>query len=175
MSLLQQYNGLALAEREQNQYHDSYFWLSVWDPDEARPETFQYAATAYPSDPLGDRARAELLGSLLPSVKAAHDKWTDQADRVTAIRILDLKFQRCDVFKGDTVRVARGRKVPKGLVGRVVSVETRVVHTSRYGTWQNKEDFALIDVGTGFWTVAAKHLEVVERGEILQTLFDLAS
>jgi hypothetical protein len=174
MSMME-YRGFALAEREQNLYHDSYFHITVWNPETAEPESFEYAATAHGgSYPLSPESRLSLLESIEPAVKSAYERWQERANRRYAFTMLQLDFERGKVFKGDRVRVARGRKVPRGLEGTVMSVETRVTHTSKYGTWQTKEDFALVACGTGYWTVNAKNLDIIERGPVMQELFDLA-
>ena len=175
MSIEQQYEGFVLAEREQNLRDDSYFWLTVWNPDEEKPDHFQYAATAYPSAPLHHDAVRRLLSATHAGVQTAVKRYEERHERAVAFKLLAMAFERGDVFKGDRVRVARGRKVPRGIEGRVLRVEERVTHVSRYGTWKTREDFALIDTGNGFWTVNARHLDIIERGPVVQELFDLAA
>lgn len=175
--LAQQYFGMVLAEREQNLRDDSYFWLTVWNPEEATREHFQYAATAYGGvGPMHPSAVQDALASTYPSVHAALARWNERNERASAVRLIDLGFNtHGTVYKGDRVRVARGRKVPKGAEGRVIGVQEKVTHVSQYGTWTTKELYALIVTESGAsWSVAAKHLDVIARGEILQQLFDLS-
>lgn len=175
-TIAQQYLGLALAEREQNLYHDSYFHLTVWNPDEAKPETFEYAATAYGGiGSMSSNTVIDLLAKTHGSVKAAYEAYETRDRRAHAARILADDLNRGTPFKGDTVRVTRGRKVPKGTVGKVLRVTEKVTHVSRYGTWTTRELFAFIVTPTGAWEVKAEYCEIVERGEIVQELFDLAS
>lgn len=172
----EQYRGFVLAEREQNLRDDSYFWLTVWNPDEVRSEQFQYAATAYGGcGPMSSHLVTDLLAATPAGVRFAAERQADQAGRAAAINALGVEMSHGHVFKGDIVRVTRGRKVPRGTEGRVLGVEDRVTHVSRYGTWATHEQFALIDTPTGFWSVNAKHLDVVRRGEVMQRLFDLAN
>lgn len=173
-SIAQQYSGLVLAEREQNLRDDSYFHLTVWDPEELKQETFVYAATAWPSTPLHPETVQTLIKATPAGVHHARDAAQDRAKRAAAVELLQMQLQRGDAFKGDRVRVARGRKVPRGIEGRVISVFEKVTHTSKYGTWQTRETFAMIDGDKGVWTVRTDHLDIVERGPVVQELFDLS-
>jgi hypothetical protein len=171
----QLYKGFALAEREQNLRDDSYFHLSVWNPDTAAVEEFQYAATAYPSNPMHPETVHALLAETLPSVKAASAKyWLDQA-RAAGARVLDYTMFTVEYywkpFKGDVVRVARGRKVRKGLVGEVISSSERT-----FG-YNNTRTYVLIDCGAdGTWTVDTANVDCVRRSPAkLQELFDLSN
>lgn len=173
--LAQQFQGLILAERERNMRDDSYFMLTVWDADAGQPDCFEYAATAYGGiGPMHHDTVRAAIAETFPSVIDALRVWNTRSDRIHAFGMIERRLDY-SVFKGDTVRVARGRKVPKGLVGKVVSIERDVVvHRSRYGTWDTKADFAVIAVDGGVWKIDAKNLDVVARGEIMQELFDLA-
>lgn len=177
--IAQQYLGLTLSEREQNLRDDSYFHITVWNADESKPESHEYAATAYGGvGAMSSHTRMQLLAATHDSVKRAYSSWEAQQDRrIAAEQLLrglgSDAFGRC--YKGDTVRVVRGRKVPKGTVGKVIRVVEKVTHVSRYGTWETKELFAMIVTPTGAWEVKSEYCEIVERGPVLQELFDLAS
>lgn len=169
--IAQQFTGFALAEREQNMYDDSYFHLSVWDPDEAKPEEYQYAATAYPSTPMHPRVVSELLDATLPSVRAAYAQYKARNIRKCAAAVLMLRMESFDgVFKGDTVRVDRGRKTPKGTTGKVIHVEDRPAYVGNY-----TEKWALVVTDSGAsWSVKAEYCTVLSRGPVAQELFDLS-
>lgn len=169
------YQGFALAEREQNLRDDSYFYLMVWNPETAQPEEHQYAATAYPSSPMGFDTVQHLLALTPESVKAAYAKWTQDMLRVGQALSLDYTMHTVKYywrpFKGDTVRVARGRKVRKGLVGTVLTSSERT-----YG-YDAKRTYVLIDCGSdGTWTVDTNNVDCVTRAQNkLQELFDLSN
>lgn len=173
-ALIEQFTGFLLSEREENRRDDSYFHMTVWNPEESEPQHHLYAATAWPSTPLHPRTVQVMLDCTLPSVKTALQRFNEQQDRVAHVKLLLIQMQHGEVFVGDTVRVVRGRKVPKGTVGRVINVEKRVTHVSKYGTWETKESFALVVTPAGAWSVKAEYLEVVERGPVMQEIFDLA-
>lgn len=40
------YIGLCIKEREQNLYHDSYFYMIVWDEEKQEPKSIEFATTA---------------------------------------------------------------------------------------------------------------------------------
>lgn len=46
---LTSYEGLVVAEREQNMYHDSYFYVTYFDPETGGFESKEWGATAYPT------------------------------------------------------------------------------------------------------------------------------
>lgn len=41
----QTHHGLCIEDRERNGYHDSDFYMVVWNPDEGKPESIEYAST----------------------------------------------------------------------------------------------------------------------------------
>lgn len=167
--------GVMIDEREQNLSSDSYFYITYWNVDEARTEHEMYGTTACGNAPgMPSSMVAELRASLLPSVAYAVKQHDSRQRRAAAVRLLDMHLERREVFKGDTVRVARARKVPKGTEGVVMLVTERVTHTSQYGTWETRENFAMIDSPSGMWTTAAKNLDVIKRGPVMQELFDLS-
>lgn len=172
--MIEQYTGFALTEREENRYHDSYFHLTVWNPDEQAPEHHMYASTAWPSSPMGSYTVSKLLSATFPAVHEAVRRYEERFDRAHRARILSLLIAEGEVFPGDTVTVFKGRKVPKGTTGRVLTVEEKVTHVSKYGTWQTKEKFAFLITDSGAWTVNCAHLKVLQRGPIVQEIFDLA-
>lgn len=173
----EQFQGYALEEREQNLSNDSYFHLTYWNPDTAKPESVEYAATAYPSNPMQPATVQALLAATLPAVRSAYAKWNTDMDRVCAARSLAyvleqrMWFKYPEAFKGATVTVARGRKVRKGLTGKVLS------HSRRTFGFNTKTDYFFIDCGTdGCHTVAADNVEVLQHApEKLQELFDLSN
>lgn len=169
------FHGYILAEREQNLRDDSYFHVTVWNPETSQPEEIQYAATAYPSSPMHPNTVQAAIAATLPSVHAAHAKWNTDMDRVCRAR--SLYYRMFDVehywkpFTGDTVRVARGRKVPKGLVGTVLSS-----HEITYG-YNNVRTYLWLDCGAeGVHKVDMANVDSVKRAPaVLQELFDLSN
>jgi hypothetical protein len=171
------YKGFVLAEREQNLYNDSYFWLTVWNPDTAAPEEFQYAATAYGGvGPMSWESVQAAVAETPDGVKSAYAKWQVDRYRFGSALSLDYVMQQrmfkyAEVFKGATVRVARGRKVRKGLTGTVIS------QSSRTFGYNNVRHYFFIDCGAdGSWTVDAENCDIIQHSPVkLQELFDLAN
>lgn len=58
--------GHVLWEREQNLYHDSYFWATVWDPVKKEPKSFEYNSTAYAG---GDGCLVDATPEVLAAVE----------------------------------------------------------------------------------------------------------
>lgn len=164
-----QYVGFAIAEREENRYDDSYFHLTVWNPETAKPEWFMYAATAFPSHPMHPDTVRALLAETFPSVRQAFDTYITNTTRARAAKHLDSLMNET-VFKGDSVTVTRGRKVPKGTTGKVINVEERAAYVGNY-----TERWALVVTESGAsWSVKCEYCTVLARGPVAQELFDLS-
>jgi len=68
--------GLCLFETERNGYHDSDFYMTVWNPVEKKPETIQFATTrgwCYPCYGSAPDASDE--------VRAEYAEWKKESDR----------------------------------------------------------------------------------------------
>jgi hypothetical protein len=99
--------GLCLEDSEQNGYHDSDFYMLVWNPETQAPESICFASTrgwSYPS--YGSKADAT------PEVRAAYAEWKrareEERERARA------EWLATQVKVGQRVRVIGGRKLPKG-------------------------------------------------------------
>jgi hypothetical protein len=174
--IAQAYNGFILAERERNMYHDSYFMVTVWNPDTSQAEEFEYAATAYGGvGPMHHDTVQAAIAATPDSVKSAYYEWLIEGQRISAARVLDYIMNTVEYywkpFKGDVVRVARGRKVRKGLVGEVFGTSERT-----FG-YNNKRTYIMIDCGAdGIWTVDSANVDCVHRSPAkVQELFDLSN
>ncbi len=102
--------GICLFESERNGYNDSDFYMTFWDEETQQPKSYEFASTrgwCYPC--LASAADAT------PEVVAKYDAW-DKARRETARRDHE-EWLRRQPAKGKTLKVVRGRKVPKGLIG----------------------------------------------------------
>jgi hypothetical protein len=173
--ILNTHAGFILSEREHNGYQDSDWSIDFWCPEsEKLVQSYHYATTR---GPFGEH-NSPLCGSLpevLPAVEHAVARFLERQHRATLARVFLRQIEDGAVFKGDRVTVARGRKVPRGTFGEVLFVRPKTTHTSRFGTWSTVEDFAMVKTPEGnYWEVNAKHLEVIQRGPILQDLFDYA-
>lgn len=74
--LYKTHHGLCLFESESNGYHDSDFYMTVWNPDEKKPERILFATTrgwTYPC--YGSSADAT------DEVKAEYAEWKKESDR----------------------------------------------------------------------------------------------
>lgn len=114
-----EWDGLVLATRERNGYHDSDFYAIVYDPEgRGALKEIEYATTRFPSEGRGARedaservvalARGVLYRQILAEFRAAD---ASRVARATA-----------EIRKGDDVEVFKGRKVKPGTTGRVIWV-----------------------------------------------------
>lgn len=159
--------GLVLKEWEQNGYSDSDWYVTYWDEETGRPHTVEYATTRGGSVPASAKVDAT------PAVRFLADRWYAAAARATSVTegIERLKLPHL----GALVRVARGRKVPRGLTGRVIAESREIAHVSKYGTWTTYRTMLLIETDAGTWKVDADHCDVIEpSAAFVQELFDLA-
>lgn len=174
--IAQAFHGFILAEREQNMRNDSYFHVTVWNPDTSEAEEFEYAATAYGGiGPMHHTTVREAIAATPDSVKFAAHKRSTEWQRIGRARQLDYIMNTVEYywhpFKGDVVRVARGRKVPKGLVGTVLSSRERT-----FG-YNNVRTYLWLDCGAdGIKEVDMANVDTVHRSPAaLQELFDMAN
>lgn len=171
--IMKTHAGLILAEREHNGYNDSDWVIDWWDVEEVRAVfNWEYASTRGPfnehNNPNG------IDPNPMPAVQEAFKCWRERIDRNGFVRGAVAAIERGEVFKGDFVEVYKGRKVAKGTRGRVMTLEEKVDHVSRYGTWETKNTYALLDTGNGYVKVNVEHCRVIKRGCIVQKLFDMA-
>lgn len=104
--------GLCLEDRERNGYHDSDFYMVVWNPETMTTENIEYGTTrGYCGPAMGSFVDAT------PEVRAAYLQHL--RERQEAARREHQKRLDAMPSKGRTVRVVKGRKVPVGTVGRV--------------------------------------------------------
>jgi hypothetical protein len=138
------HHGVCLFEREYNGYHDSDFYMTIWNHEKQEPESIQFATTRGWSYPCyASRADAT------PEVKAAYAVW--EAKRHQAAAEARERERALRPEKGKNLRVVRGRKVPRGTTGVCIW----------RGSGQWGERVGLKDSsGTVHWT-SIKNVEVV--------------
>jgi hypothetical protein len=106
------HQGLCLQEFERNGYHDSDFYMVVWNPATKTPETIEFATTrgwTYPC--FGSSVDAT------PEVIAEYEAYLAE-QRKKAELASDKEQARQPKF-GRTVKVVKGRKVPVGTTGEI--------------------------------------------------------
>ena len=163
-------HGFCISDREMNGRDDSDFLMTVWNPDTCEAKETCFATTRGWSYPCyGSSPDA------MPSVMVAYMDWRAREMRKWhALKVL----QALDIpHVGATVHVYKGRKVPKGTVGKVLSSREEVTHVSRYGTWKTTRTLLMIAIeGRNATThVDADHCKVIAQNpELVQTAFDMA-
>lgn len=162
--------GLVLSEREHNGYSDSDFYAIVWIPEQHRAEQICWGTTRCASIGHGDNCvvdaddvvRAQYRAAERERLLAMHAK-----QRAEALARVDTK--------GATVIVTRGRKVPRGTTGTVLSAREEVGHRSRYGTWTSIRTMLFISNGRQSWHVDAANCDLIAPGHAAaQEAFDAA-
>lgn len=140
------HQGLCLHERECNMHDDSDFYMTVWNPETKQPQEIQFGTTrgwSYPT--LGSHVDAT------PAVQAEYETWLAEKRReAEAARAAELARAP---GRGKTLKVVKGRKVPKGTVGVCIWVGN--------GTWGERVGIK-DSQGTVHWT-AMSNVEVVQR------------
>jgi hypothetical protein len=104
------HQGFCLQDREENGRDDSDFYMVVWNPDKKEPEKKYFGTTrswSYPT--LASHVDAT------PEVRAAYEEWSTERNR--EIRQAEQERQARIPGRGKTLKVVKGRKVPKGTVG----------------------------------------------------------
>lgn len=110
------YRGVVLSSREDNGYHDSYFYSTVWDLDTNSVKEVMTGATAFAGG-------WYVQPNALPVVKEV----AEESLRIAALERAAANARKDAVNsntwkKGDTFTVVRGRKIPKGTVVTLLSV-----------------------------------------------------
>ncbi len=174
----QVWGGLVLGEREENRCHDSYFHVLAWDGEIGAPREIMYASTAF--------GNADNCGPLQPDTIArivaltpAHiwDLYAKHQQRAyAAAQVLLLGTYDCRQDIGATVKVTRGRKVPKGTIGRIMTIRRETVHRA-YSEWATKRrDMAMIHTGHDYPIVDLANCDLIApSAHRAQLLFDLAN
>lgn len=161
------YTGCCVKEREYNGYHDSDFYMTVWDEKENRFKEIEFASTrgwCYPCFTSRVDATPEVMERYKAHLAERERKYWEERKAVEART----------PSKGKMLKVVKGRKVPLGTVG--VCIWTG---TASYGGYQGHrkwlggrttERVGLKDeTGTVHWTAAsnvevlAENLEVYEN------------
>jgi len=147
------YVGAVLETYERNGYDDSDFYAIVWDEAEQCTKSIEYASTrgwtylnsavVDATDEVKEKAHAHRRAMLRSSL----------ADGIRA------RFQR--PYVGAQVTVARGRKVPRGVTGEVLTVQKQYDGYTR-------EDWLLIFGPSGAWKVKAAHCDVMPNPAALE-------
>lgn len=138
------HHGVCLFESEYNGYHDSDFYMTVWNVATGKPEKLEFATTR-----AGCGAAWGSHVDATPEVKAAYEAYTAELRRQQdAARI---EYQRRVPEKGKVIKVVKGRKVAKGTTGVCI--------------WRGRSDYGervglKTESGEVFWT-ALSNVEVV--------------
>jgi hypothetical protein len=136
--------GLCLFEREYNGYHDSDFYMVVWNAEAGKPESIEFATTRF-----GCGSAFQSRRDATPEVEAAYAAYKARIDAANVWARLVDDAKRLAVRKD--VVVVKGRKVAKGSTGRVFWMGD-----SAYGTRVGLE----LTTGEKVFT-AATNVEVV--------------
>lgn len=128
------YDGCVLWHREENGYHDSDWYATVWDEESQSVKEVLFQTTR-----AGMNGSAEIDCTIENKIKAA--KW--QANRLFTSCIREIAVS---VTIGRTVEVVKGRKVPKGIVGKVVKMKENA-----YQSW-NEQVLIETDDEDEYWT-----------------------
>jgi hypothetical protein len=108
------HTGFCLREYEHNGYHDSDFFMTVWNPETHQPENIEFASTrgwSYPCYGSAVDATAE--------VKAAYAQYLDAEARLADMRALRNKISAARAFHDDCRVIAAAADVPTGKVLRL--------------------------------------------------------
>lgn len=143
-----EYAGCVLSTYEHNGYNDSDWYAICWDREQQKVVEVEYDTTR-----AGGGGWAEIDAT--PEVLREVYRWYKQIGR----GLFDGRTnpeQAKKVQKGDTVRVVRGRKIPKGTEGLVFWVGTRFNPYSR-----TKEDRVGIEVDGERMFLSTEYVEVV--------------
>lgn len=149
------YRGCVIGTGERNHYDDSDFTVTVWDEALQVVRTFEYASTRYWS--YADHCEADIT----PENMAKAEAWNIK--RWEASLTLYAQDQARKVEKGKTVKVIKGRKLPKGTTGIV-----GWCGETRYG-WSVRIDHA----GAREFT-SLDNVEVVNPDQYLPTAEEIA-
>lgn len=143
------FEGLVLTTYEKNGYDDSDFLAVVWSEEKGEPFDVLYASTRFAG---GDLVTVDAT----PEVRAKYEGW--KARKVAEARAAEAAREAATPYRGKTVKVVRGRKVPLGTVGEV----TWFGKGKSYGfrPAETRVGLRTLD-GTVYWT-AAKNVEVVQ-------------
>lgn len=120
--------GLCLRDREANGYHDSDFYMLVWDEAKGAPHEICFASTrgwSYPS--YGSSVDAT------PEVRAKYEAWQKAQDELLRAQVAEAEAKLPK--KGRRVTVTRSSKnVAKGFSGEVFWYGVDTYNRSRWST-----------------------------------------
>ena len=154
------YVGAVLDTYEHNGRDDSDFYAVVWDETEQRVKEVQYATT---------RGWTYNNGA---TVDATPEVWEKAQNWQRAINIAreesDIRAKYARAYVGATVTVVRGRKVPKGFTGKVLSLSERYNPYERYNYNQRKVTWAFVASDTASYEVQADYLEVTPNPDYVE-------
>lgn len=121
------YEGAVLSTWERNGYDDSDFYATVWDDEAGEVKDVMFATTR------GWTYANSATVDATDEVKAKADAWY----RERLAHTLKANAEREAEFpeKGDVVVVVKGRKVPKGTVGRIFWKGEDRYKTGRFATF----------------------------------------
>jgi hypothetical protein len=144
------FEGSVIDLYERNGYDDSDFYAVVWNEERQVVDQVGYATTR------GGTYANNAAIDATPEVLAKVDAYWKKQSRDIFVAQRTTYYKKPHV--GAMVRVARGRKVQKGLEGRVATITKR----PRPFDYRGRDDlFAFVMSDTGSWTVKVDHLEVI--------------
>jgi hypothetical protein len=160
------HQGLVLAEREANGYHDSDFYATVWNAEKGKPEEIMWGTTrgwTYPN-------RCSVDAS--PEIKALYEGYSEKQRAEARARYEAEKAKMPE--PGRKVRVIKGRKLPIGTIAESVWLGEDVYKKSKYDSGlsgllpfsyypdQYRVGLRLLDGSRVF--VSAANVEVINEG-----------
>lgn len=151
------YQGCVLELFERNGRDDSDFIAIVWDEESQQTREVEYASTR------GWTYLNNAWVDATPEVRAKADEYWRRITRATFESAARARAKQPQ--KGSQVRVARGRKVPRGFEGRVIALEQQRSVFSRKGA---AETWALIANDSASWKLPARHLDVIQTDEQIE-------
>lgn len=108
------YEGLCVADREQNMYHDSYFYVTYFDPETGGFESKEYGSTAYVPTSRVTIDAPEALKQYHAEVQ--QEAWAKYHAELAAEQAAK---EAATPSKGKVVKVVKGRKIPIGTEAEV--------------------------------------------------------
>lgn len=144
------YEGCVLSTWERNGSWDSDFYAECWDEEKGEVVDVEYATTRAGCG-CSDAQVDYTVDTLRKAYRYYYNTWRDHFDKYVKIRIAKT------INTGDTVRVVRGKKIPKGTVGKVFWIG------STYNQYARREEERVgIEVDGKRVFLAYNYVEVVD-------------
>lgn len=155
------YEGCVLETREENWPDDSDYYANVWDDATQSIKKVYYASTrGGGSDYNG--AVADITPENLAKANAhLQAEFLKRAE-------YEIRAELKHGAIGQRVKVARGRKVPKGFEGVVMSEQEVPAYRHHAGSLSYDERFVWVIAEHEAWFVKAAHLDVLDSAEEIE-------